>query len=550
MTIASETTNRSLQPTLALAVAILAGLTIVRLIGLKLSTVDLFFDEAQYWAWSREPAFGYFSKPPLLAWIISLAEHICGSSEACIRAPAPVFWFGTSLLVYAVARLLYDAKIAFYAALSLALALGVVFSARIISTDVPLLFFWALALLAYVKLYLGGDMRWGLILGLALGLGLLAKYAMVYFVLGIALACFIDARAREILRGPSLWLGLAIAALLISPNIIWNMQNDLATFRHTGDNIQGGGLAFSPLKGLEFVASQFGVFGPVVFSVLLYALFRIAAPDMSARDRLMLAFAIPPLVLVTGTAFVTRALANWAAPAFISAVVLATAILIRRDAWQWLRLSLGLGIAAQVLLLVTDRNATNLHVPYIANGDVYRRTLGWRALGEQAGAIAQRVGAKAIVGAERDDEASLLYYWRDKPEQVLAWPTGPVANHHFDITRALTNDTPLPILFVSRCGDGTRLASQFGHVDLAGVFGAPTGPTSRRTYYAFRLDGLLGPIRPLPNCRALAQDQHVVPEHDRFAAHLTSGEQRGPRYVVSIQDWLAEHIQVADSYQP
>jgi hypothetical protein len=61
------------EPGLGLAVGILAALTVMRLIGLKFSVVDMFFDEAQYWAWSREPAFGYFSKPPLLAWIIAAA---------------------------------------------------------------------------------------------------------------------------------------------------------------------------------------------------------------------------------------------------------------------------------------------------------------------------------------------------------------------------------------------------------------------------------------------------------------------------------------------
>ena len=117
MTALSDSVGRSrvLAPGLGLALAILAILTLIRLIGLKFSTVDLFFDEAQYWAWSREPAFGYFSKPPLLAWIIAIAEHICGSSEACIRAPAPILYFGTSLLVYAVARQLYDTRVAFYA---------------------------------------------------------------------------------------------------------------------------------------------------------------------------------------------------------------------------------------------------------------------------------------------------------------------------------------------------------------------------------------------------------------------------------------------------
>src|SRR5262245_38221051 len=263
MTALSETTSRPWSvPSLRLAVVIIGALTVVRLIGLKFSVVDLFFDEAQYWAWSRELAFGYFSKPPLLAWAIAAAEHLCGSSEACIRSPAPILYLGTSLVVYAVARHLYDAQVAFFAALSTALATGVVFSAQIISTDVPLLFFWALALLAYVKLLTKVEWRWALVLGLAIGLGLLAKYAMIYFVAGIALAAWLDPDARRLLRTRELWLAALIAAVIVLPNILWNLNNGLATFRHTGDNIQGSGLAFDPWSGFEFFAAQFAVFGP------------------------------------------------------------------------------------------------------------------------------------------------------------------------------------------------------------------------------------------------------------------------------------------------
>src|SRR4029077_4106180 len=93
---------------LARLLPILLGLTFVRLIGLRFSVVDLFYDEAQYWAWSRDLAFGYSSKPPFLAWIIAVAETVCGSSEACIRAPAPVLYFGTCLATYGVAKVLYD----------------------------------------------------------------------------------------------------------------------------------------------------------------------------------------------------------------------------------------------------------------------------------------------------------------------------------------------------------------------------------------------------------------------------------------------------------
>ena len=136
MTSTSHVSIRShVIPSFSFAVAILAALTVIRLIGLEFSVVDLFFDEAQYWAWSREPAFGYFTKPPLLAWIIAGAETLCGSSEACIRAPAPILYFGTCLLVFAIARQLYDESVAFFAAIATALTPGLAFSAT--STKVP-----------------------------------------------------------------------------------------------------------------------------------------------------------------------------------------------------------------------------------------------------------------------------------------------------------------------------------------------------------------------------------------------------------------------------
>src|SRR5262245_64293003 len=111
----------------AVCLSILLALTVVRLIALAWSEVDLFFDESQYWAWSRELAFGYFSKPPLLAWVIAGAEAVCGSTEACIRAPAPVFYLGTCLVSYALAKALYDEATAFWAALLFAFGTGLAF---------------------------------------------------------------------------------------------------------------------------------------------------------------------------------------------------------------------------------------------------------------------------------------------------------------------------------------------------------------------------------------------------------------------------------------
>jgi hypothetical protein len=55
-------------------------------------------------------------------------------------------------------------------------------------------------------------------------------------------------------------------------------------------------------------------------------------------------------------------------------------------------------------------------------------------------------------------------------------------------------------LFVSRCGAPTRLSDQFASAEMLGSFTVATGPTSARTYYAFKLDRPRGPIAPLAPC--------------------------------------------------
>ncbi len=498
--LADTAPRASIDRPFAQCLAILAALTAVRLVGLALSDVDFYYDESQYWAWSREFAFGYFSKPPLLAWVIAGAEFVCGSSEACIRAPSPLFYLGTCVVSYWIAEALYDRQTAFWVALCLGFNGAVAFSSRIISTDVPLLFFWAVALLAYVKLLQGGTLKWGIVLGLSFGLGTLAKYPMLCFAIGVAAAAAIDRDARNLLRSRALWVAAGIGVMLILPNAIWNARNGFVTIQHVGDNIDGGGAVFSLRLGFEFLASQFAVVGPVIFTVLLIVLVRAAKPDVTRADRLMLCFALPVLAIVTATAFTTRAHANWAAASIVAANILGVAVLVRRAAWRWIGLSIGIGAVVQVAVLLGDPNARRLTVSWLKSPDVYNRTLGWRELGEEVEKLARRTGARTIVSDNRAEIASLLYYQHNTGRAVLAWPRGPVPDHHFDLTRRLTAAAPEPILFVSSCPSVKRFVSHYRNVEALGPFATRTGPTMTRRYFAYSLSGPIGEIRPVTGC--------------------------------------------------
>ena len=131
---------------------VLGALLAVRLLALRLAATDLFFDEAQYWSWSRDLDFGYFSKPPLIAWIIRFATEICGNAEWCVRAPSPILYTVTSYLRLPRGARALRRPHRLLVGGGLRHAAGASFSSLLISTDVPLLACWTLALYGWIKL--------------------------------------------------------------------------------------------------------------------------------------------------------------------------------------------------------------------------------------------------------------------------------------------------------------------------------------------------------------------------------------------------------------
>ncbi len=463
-------------------IACVVALTAFRLIALALSRTDLFFDEAQYWFWSRELAFGYYSKPPLIAWVIRGATEVCGMGEACIRAPSPLIHAATALVIYAIGRELYEPRIGFWSGLVYATLPGVSFSSGIISTDVPLLFCVALALLALVKMRASTSWGWAILLGLAIGLGLNAKYAMSYFLLCLFIYAVATPSGRSLLRGPRLYAALAIAAALIAPNIWWNAQNKFATFSHTADNANWGGSLLHPADALEFFFGQFAVFGPILFACLIGFVLRWRPGSVqtgnASAEHLLLSFCLPVLGLMFVQALLSRAHANWAAFAYIAATVLITAALLRGN-WPGLfRASLWLHLAIALLIGIGGMLAGHIALP--GGTDPYARVLGWREMAEAAGNKAQAEGYRAIVTDRRAFAAELHYYLRDRQIPVVALRGEGPPRDHFEMARPLTAETPRPVLMVSQS------RNKSGNVEPVGTAEISAG-SERRTITFYRL---------------------------------------------------------------
>ena len=86
------------------AIWLTLGLTLARLVALFRTPLELYPDEAQYWLWSRTLEFGYYSKPPIIAWALWATTALGGDAEPWVRLSAPLFQAGAMLLVFAIAR--------------------------------------------------------------------------------------------------------------------------------------------------------------------------------------------------------------------------------------------------------------------------------------------------------------------------------------------------------------------------------------------------------------------------------------------------------------
>lgn len=476
--------------------AVLAVILAVRIVALYFNATDLFFDEAQYWSWSRDPAFGYYSKPPLIAWLIGLSTAACGVGEFCVRLSSPLVHTMTALAVFFAANRLYGPRTGFWSGLVFATLPGVSLSAGIISTDVPLLMFWAIALFAFIAFLQQRDAWWpALLLGVALGLGLNAKYAMAYFVLATLVYVAATPEQRWIVRDRRWWTALAIGAVMIAPNLIWNAQHRFATFAHTADNAKWGGALFHPHKAIEFFGSQFGVFGPILFGALLVVAVRAYRQGLPPADRLLLSFALPMVLIVTMQAFLSRAHANWAAVSYVAATILVTATMLRDADRRWLTASLALHLAILVGFGVALTQARTLALP--GGKNPFARTLGWA---EVADAAEKRLEAAAqagrpfgaVVALDRSITAELLYYMRNSKVPVLAWPPRGRPKDHYQLMRPLRPSSPGPFLLIAEGRMPPGALALFEHAATAEEVDIPTGAGAKRRMVFVRASGFRG----------------------------------------------------------
>ncbi|WP_375201989.1 ArnT family glycosyltransferase [Hyphococcus sp.] len=469
---------------------IAAAIMGLRVIVLILTPLGIGPDEAQYWYWSRDVDFGYYSKPPVIAWAIALTTGLFGNSDWAIRLSAPFFHFGAGAFLYLAARRLYDERTAFWTGLGWLTMPGVLLSSFIMATDAPLLFFWSAGLFFLARIMSAPAPRIGDFAGLgaAIGLGLMSKYAMIYFPVALALILLSKA-AREKLLSPPLALTTLLAAGLFAPNIIWNMQNDFQTLSHTAANADWGAQLFHPLAFLEFFGGQFAVFGIIPFSALIYVVAQRSVWRLESRDYLLLVFTLTPLLIVAGQAFLSRAHANWAAAAYPAALMLVTGWLCRENRTASL-VKFSAGFHGILLALFTIGVLSPALVDHAGLSNVVRDLRGWKAQTDDIMTYAP--GYDAVLVDDRYLISEMLYHQRDSEIEIAAIDPNASINNHFEAFRPFDPTRMKRVLFVTTRKDAAHVDYRFHEIKRLGQVKTEPGASKPRTYTLYELSGFYG----------------------------------------------------------
>ncbi len=192
--------------------------------------VELLPEETYYWNYSRHLAFGYLDHPPMVGWLISAGTALFGDTEFGVRIGALCCGAVASFFLYRLTRNLFGEASALVAVL-LAQTLPFFFLAGMLMTpDAPLTAAWAAALYYLERALIGGRSEAWWQAGLCLGLGLLSKYTIGLLGLSMFVFMLLDARSRCWFRRWEPYGAALLALAVFSPVIIWNYQNDWASF--------------------------------------------------------------------------------------------------------------------------------------------------------------------------------------------------------------------------------------------------------------------------------------------------------------------------------
>lgn len=201
-------------------------------------------DELQFLSDARHLDWGFVAYPPLTPFLERISLGLFGLSPVGLRLFSVITQAAVIVVSGLMARELGGRRLAeVTAALAVALSPLPLFQGTEFQYSSFDLLWWVLIAYFTIRLLKSENLRWWIAIGIVVGIGLLTKYSIVFYISGI-LGGVTLTRARRYLTSGWFWAGMGIALLIFLPNFLWLVRHDFISYHflqhiHTRDVGQG-----------------------------------------------------------------------------------------------------------------------------------------------------------------------------------------------------------------------------------------------------------------------------------------------------------------------
>lgn len=249
-----------------LVIAFAAGKLLLHLLTTALTPYGIHRDEFLYLAMGEHLHFWRMDFPPAIAVLANTARFLFGDTLFAIRFFPAVAGASIVILTGLLAREFGGAR--FAQGLAMCAVLCCALFLRPASLFQPVVFdqlWWTLGFFVLAKIFQSKEPRWWWLLGLAAGLGLLTKFSIGFFALGVIVGLLLTPQRRFLAtRWP--YLAALFALAVGSASLVGQVRLNLPVLIHMGD-LRSGQL--SRVTYSDFLTGQFSMLGPIFLLALV-----------------------------------------------------------------------------------------------------------------------------------------------------------------------------------------------------------------------------------------------------------------------------------------
>ena len=370
------------------------------------SQVELGNDEVYYWTYALYPDWSHFDHPPMVGILAQLSSlNLLLTDDFFMRFGSILLSAVSTWIIFRIGCKIKNAATGLYAAF---LFTGSIYCSIIsgfsLSPDAPLVFFWLVAMNAMIDFLpaesITSSKRKKIIwFGFAAGLAMLSKYQGAFLWIGVFV--YVILYNRQWLKEYSFYLAGIVSGILLSPVLIWNIQNDFISFTFHGNRVTPA-LEIRPDYFFTEIFGQVGYNNPVNYVLIVIALVALYKRKTFLQQnyvRVLLWMTIPLWAVFTSFSIFRSTLPHWTSPAFISLMLIAAAYWSERQQGSkiffWIRfpscfLAVLLVMALYIINYFPFQLGKKSSVANFGEDDFTQDLYGWNQVGDAFNAVATR----------------------------------------------------------------------------------------------------------------------------------------------------------------